>query len=376
MTSRDRTRCVVRLAWVVAVHLAACGTGAAQVRGLPVDPNDEPPAAQPTRTTRGVSLRRPIALPSGEITPVQYLQPVQGEPISPLVPGVGPTGPAVPFESPLPELQPEPKPPCNDPFAFRTGKGGTVTGLPRTLLWESPFAMPRQPRFMVMPTTLSNSTTDQTLETAIGGTLGLLRVEPANWKTAVQVDAFAVVNSRFSQYDFLVDADFRYGIPITLSRGPWHMKFGYEHTSSHLGDEYAVRSGQAPINYIKDEVVLGLGRWMFDERWRVYTEFAWAASQNIPGDPSPFRADVGAEWVGRRATGCWGKPFAAANVRFDGAVDYDPNFTLQLGWQWRDPTRRLGQARVFGEYYTGYSPYGQFFQRRESWFGFGVSFDF
>lgn len=376
MSLQVRTAPIGRWLILLVVHLAACGMVSAQVRGLPVDPNDELPPEPPARITRSVSLGRPSAVQAGEVTPVQYLQPVQGEPISPLVPGVGPIGPAPPFDSPLPELQHEPKQPCDDPFKFRTSKGGAITGFPRTLFWEPPLSMPRQPRFTAMPTTLSNSTTEKTIETTIGGTLGWLRIEPANWKTAFQFDFFALAMSRFSNHDYLVDTDYRFGFPISFSRGPWHGKFGYEHTSGHLGDEYQKLSGQVPFDYVKDELVFGLGRWMFDQRWRVYAEFAWAVSQTIPGDPSPWRFDVGTEWVWCRATGPWGKPFAAANVRFDGAVDYDPSFTLQLGWQWRDPTRRLGQARVYGEYYTGYSPYSQFFQSRESWFGLGVSFDF
>jgi hypothetical protein len=49
---------------------------------------------------------------------------------------------------------------------------------------------------------------------------------------------------------------------------------------------------------------------------------------------------------------------------------------VQVGWHWRDPTRRLANFRVFGEFYSGRSPYGQFFQTREQFYSFGLTFDF
>jgi hypothetical protein len=263
--------------------------------------------------------------------------------------------------------------PCgDDPLAApRAG-----AAFPRTLLWEPPLASLREPRFLAMPTTFSNGSTDHTAETSIGGTVGLLRVAPPRWKTAFQFDVFAVVHSRFSDYDALVTTDYRAGFPVSFARGPWHGKVAYEHTSTHLGDEIQALTGQVPFDFIKDELVFGLGRYLFDRRWRVYGQVAWAFNQSIPGDPSPFRFGVGTEWVRRHATGWWGSPFAATNLDFDGAVDYDPSFSLQAGWMWRDPSRRLAQCRLFGQYYTGHSPYGQFFRSREDWFGLGMAIDY
>ena len=67
---------------------------------------------------------------------------------------------------------------------------------------------------------------------------------------------------------------------------------------------------------------------------------------------------------------------ALVGTDFDGAVDYNASASIQAGWMWRDPARRLSQFRVFGQYYTGYSPYGQFYDTREDWFGFGLAMDY
>ena len=78
----------------------------------------------------------------------------------------------------------------------------------------------------------------------------------------------------------------------------------------------------------------------------------------------------------RFATGFGGQPFAAADLEFNGANGYNPVLDLQAGWLWRAPNRRLSQFRVYGEFYTGHSPYGQFFQMQENWLGIGVALDY
>jgi len=328
---------------VVVAALAAAGSCGAQVQGYPIEPAAPLPGAV-VGASAGVS----------EGPPAWALQP----PSVTLPPGCATGGPCPPGDGPL-------------------DRGGhPLTVFPRTLLWEPPLASLREARFLGMPTGLSNGSTSGTAETSIGTTLGLLRLTPRAHPVSLQFDAFAVVHSRFADYDALVATDYRVGLPVSAAWGPWHGKIGYEHTSTHLGDEIQALTGQQPFDFIKDELVLGLGRYVFDERARVYGQAGWAFSQSVPGDPSPFRFAVGAEWAPRRHTGYWGRPFAAANVDFDGAVDYNASASIQAGWMWRDPARRLSQFRVFGQYYTGYSPYGQFYDTREDWFGFGLAMDY
>jgi hypothetical protein len=251
-----------------------------------------------------------------------------------------------------------------------------VSGFPGTLLWEPPLASKYEPRTQGLLTSLDNNLSRQTVDTAIGLTAGLLRFTPPESHFAVQLDGFAVVFSRFSQWDKLVGVDYRAGLPVTFRHGPWHAKVGYEHTSSHLGDDVAAQTGRRPVEYVRDELVGGIGRRMLGDRLRAYGQAAWGFHQIVQGDPPPFRFDVGLEGFWRYATGWCGAPFAAVNVGFDGAVDYDAAVTVQVGWHWRDPTRRLSSARVFGEFYSGRSPYGQFFQIREQFYSFGLSIDF
>jgi hypothetical protein len=333
------------------IWLSSFSTSAvAQVQGYPVE--TEPPAAP----SLGRAMIRPPVVVQLSPSDVPGFEPICGCPLQPECP--------------------PPVPSCRDPFRWEFPNGAALTAFPQQLFWEPPLASPHEPRMLFMPTSLSNQFTEKTLDTTIGGIVGLFRLNPASCNVAYQLDMFALVSSRIAQYDYMGPQDYRAGLPITFAYGPWHGKFGYEHTSTHLGDETVQRTGRRPIDYIKDELVFGLGRWCFDNRLRLYSQTGWAFAMDVPGTNSPFRFDLGAEWYKRRATGFRGQPFAATNVEFNGAVNYQPSVALQLGWQWRNPERRLSQSRVFVQYYTGYSPYGQFFDTREQWLGLGIAFDY
>jgi len=324
----------VRAAIVLIVLLP--GSASAQVQGFPVEPT---PLANP---------------PARLLPPVVYDPPIQRTPVS----------------CPIPAA------PCGrDPFRNVTAGGLAITCFPQSLLWEPPLASRREPRFTFVPTTLSNDFTNNTLDANIGATVGLVRFEREDSPLRVQLDAFGVVINRVSQYDFLVDSDYRAGLPLTFALGPWHGKLAFEHTSSHLGDETIERTGRQRNDYTKDEIVAGLGRWLFADHLRVYGDVGWAVFEHIPDNPSPFRFDLGGEWRPRVSTGFWGEPFAAANLEFNGANGYHPSLDVQLGWLWRAPDRRLGQFRVYAEYFTGRSDFGQFFTMNEQFLGFGVAIE-
>lgn len=347
----ERKRCW----WIIFVAMVSVeGRGYAQVPGWPAE---VPWGGQPA-AGRGVNPMPPLLPgPSDGGRPSPY-----PDFSCPDVPSGG-CGPATGGNS-------------DDPFTFLTRRGALWSAFPRTLLWEPPLAGLREPRFLGLPNGLSNAVTDDTVDFAIGNTLGLWRYQPPHSSLQVQLDVFAVVYSRFAEYDYFVAADFRAGVPVTFAYGPWHAKVAYEHTSTHLGDETMARLNLQPFNYIKEEVVFALGRYFFDQQLRLYGQFGYAYYQRVPGDPARARFDLGGEWVRRRATGRLGQPFAAANLEFNGSNDYDPSLSVQLGWLWRDPSRRLAQGRVFAQYYTGYSPLGQFFQTRENWFGAGFAVDY
>jgi hypothetical protein len=258
-------------------------------------------------------------------------------------------------------------------FRVCTWNDYRITGFPQTLLWQPPIAEKRAPRFQALGTTLDNYANSRTLDSSIGNTLGLLRVDTPGRDLSFQLDAFAVVHTRHTPANILVQ-DYRYGIPLTWRRGLWSGKLSYEHTSSHVGDDALFAGAVTPIRYSKDEAVLGVAR-DFDSL-RVYGQVSYAFKQNLIDRPKKYRFDAGFQWVCPFATGFSGAPYIAANVTSRGELKYNPDGLAQVGWMWRNPYQRLANLRVFVEYYQGHSPFGQLIYQREKWTGVGIAADF
>lgn len=243
--------------------------------------------------------------------------------------------------------------------------------LPIELLFEPPLANQRAPRMAAKFTNLNN---ESTIETAIGGQFGIYRLAPIDRiHEGIQIDGMAAVFTRFNERRLLVTSDFRAGVPLTYAKGPWQAKIAYEHTSTHLGDEFIAVSGRAQVPHVRDEIVLGLARRFFDQL-RVYGEVGLSfITSDIVGD-NIDRYDWGIEWS-RQCTTSWkGRPFAAFDMDVRSDQDYTPNVTVQLGWQWKEMAHRRS-GRIALELYDGKSPYGQFFLDDEDWLGVGFYFD-
>ena len=268
-------------------------------------------------------------------------------------------------------------------FQYCTWRGSRLTLFPSSLLWTPPMAAKWEPRMQALPQSLDNYSDQWTLDVSIGGTVGILRREPIGRDFAWQFDIFAVVHSRLSPDD-LVATDYRYGLPISWRWGVWHGKFAYEHTSAHIGDEFIRANNPVISGYTRDEVTVGVGRYFLD-MVRLYGQIGYGFNRSLPQplppappveDGEPWRFDAGVEWATLRPTGWGGAPFFAFHLQARGDQDYEANVTAQLGWMWRNPHQRLANLRVFLEYYSGYSPYGQFYLDRERFYGVGLAGDF
>ncbi len=385
--------------WAVGFVLAAgllAGPASAQTppaTSVLPQPRELPPGPVPA----GLPPPIPVpALPGPPPNPLEapaptYWAPAPGSPTPAAVSAAGLATRPVDFK-PLPgSLEDE----ITQEYEARKGfrqcvwTGTVITAFPNSLLWTPPLASPIEPRFQALPTSLDNSSGGKwTLDTSIGNTVGMFRVEPTGHDVAYQLDIFAVVHTRLSPNDLLA-SDYRFGIPITARWGAWHAKIAYEHTSAHLGDEF-IRSQLVPPTqitaYAKDEIVLGLDRYLTDG-FRLYGVIGYAQRQQLP-DPNPpfvlaqerskWRFSAGFEWLYNPCpTGWAGTPFVALNVDSRGEESFNPNLTAQAGWLWRNPLQRLATFRIFGEYYNGRSLYGQFYDRpRERFYAVGFATDY
>jgi hypothetical protein len=249
--------------------------------------------------------------------------------------------------------------------------------LPGSLLWLPPLANQHEPRMFARPTTLKNDITSHTLDAAIGGTAPIFRYgRDDHPREGIQFDIFAVAFPRFAQGRTQEDIDYRFGFPLTWASGPWAAKVAYEHTSSHIGDDFLrEHPGVSKRPHIRDEMVCGLS-YRFWDQLRVYGQFGYAAGFDSEGPLNRDRYDVGVEWSRQAPTGCKGQPFAALDLDIRGDENYSPNLTIEAGWEWLDPDALMSALRLAVVFYTGRSPYGQFFDRHEQWVGVSLSADF
>ena len=260
-------------------------------------------------------------------------------------------------------------------FRYCTWNDRRITLFPGSLLWTPPLAEKRAARMSATATDFDRYGKNYTVDSSMGMTTGLLRVDTPGHDVAYQFDFFAVAHLRTTPQDLIV-ADYRFGIPLTWQWGDWHGKLAYERTQSHLGDDYLRNTGLPPAaKFVRNEVVAGLDR-NFDGL-RIYGTVSYAFSQEGMPDPTKkLRFDGGFEYVMPCATGFSGSPFVACHVDAREVTGYNPNAVAQVGWLWRNPFQRLANVRVYAEYYKGRSQFGQFQYDREKFYGVGIAGDF
>ena len=208
----------------------------------------------------------------------------------------------------------------------------------------------------------------------IGDTFGLFRVGGPDPGEGIQLD---VMGSIFAQFDLgtssndLINADYVLGFPLTFRRRGFSFRAKLYHQSSHLGDEYLLRS---------DEIV---------RENLSFESIEFLVSQEI----SALRLYVGAEKIFRREpdelpdslfhTGVELRSGRARKVQLVAGVDvkttelhdWSPAWSGRAGLEFGRPGPEDHPGRLIMllfEWYEGPSPYGQFFQDDISYIGAGV----
>jgi hypothetical protein len=170
----------------------------------------------------------------------------------------------------------------------------------------------------------------------------------------------------------LHSADFRCGVPFTYGVGRSRWKFGYYHTSAHLGDEFLLRNpGFTRLNFSRDVLILGYAFYA-TPRIRLYGETGWAFYSDIS---EPWEFQFGIDSAPAAPTGPFGAPFWAVNGHLRQEVDFSGSITAQAGWAWRSdvcsPLLRAGF-----HYFNGKSNQYSFYNEHEQQLGMAVWYDF
>jgi hypothetical protein len=207
----------------------------------------------------------------------------------------------------------------------------------------------------------------------ISDTFGLFRVGGPDPGEGIQLD---VIGSIFAQFDLgtpsndLINADYIVGFPLTFRRHGFSFRAKLYHQSSHLGDEYLLRS---------DEII---------RENLSFESIEFLVSQEL----GVLRLYVGAEKIFRREpdtlpdslfhTGVEVRSGRARKVQFLAGVDvktterhdWSPAVSGRFGLELGRPGPEGHPGRLIMllfEMYQGPSPYGQFFQDDISYLGAG-----
>ncbi len=266
---------------------------------------------------------------------------------------------------------------CNGPVVQRNADVWQWRLLPDEVIWHSYWAGAHEPRISGV-TFFDAENGIAFLDVTLGGRVGILRYgtgdhpsagRPQGWQFDIEGAASPRLNL---DEDWDVEAvDFRFGLPISYGQDNWQLKFSYYHLSSHMGDEFAVRTGKLGerINFSRDTLVLA-GSYYPMPSLRLYAEMGWAFYADEGTEPWEFQ--FGFDYARPGPTGLAGTPFVAINGHLREEHNYGGNVVLQAGWLWRgDNELRLGF-----HYFNGKTNQFAFFDEFEEQIGAGLWYEY
>ena len=198
---------------------------------------------------------------------------------------------------------------------------------------------------------------------------------------------FGLEGAVFAQFDLntesydLINADYVFGLPMTYRYGAFSGRARVYHQSSHLGDEFVLRSRIPRENFSFEaaEVILS---------YDVGPARAYAGGEyllhSIPNDMENWvlhgglelRQKNGSFRLGDFATA---RLVAAGDVKSVEDLDWDLAVSAVAGFEFsrpRESEHAMRRWSVLGHYYDGPSPYGQFFHSEVTYYGVGLHFAF
>ena len=212
----------------------------------------------------------------------------------------------------------------------------------------------------------------------IGGRLGLLRLFPTHHADrGIQLNLNGAFLGMFDREHSLdnIGWDGLYGLDLSWQPASnVSFKIGLNHDSSHVGDEFAERTGIRRIDYTRQEYVLGLS-FSGLHYFRVYGETGYAFDLRNEELQGKWRVQGGLEFV--KADCLWNGQmgcYAAIDLNAYEESDWDPDVTVQAGLT--VPVHRINRTFRLGvEYRDGRSLIGEFSRYDETYWAWGIWID-
>ena len=258
------------------------------------------------------------------------------------------------------------------------GITGETEGFPAGDLFLPLIADPKQPQFFVSMGRFSTPGIRYTMASVgFGETFGLYRFfgsrEGDGLQLSIEGALFAQFNMSTPSHD-LINADYTIGIPITYHHGDDSLRLRVYHQSSHLGDEFLL-GGSAPKRVNLSYEAL---EFIYSREWRglrVYGGGEYLIHKE-PSELRPLIAHWGVEYRYGKPILFGGRPIAGVDMKslqeHKWAIDISTKAGLEFG--------RLGlgrrSLRIMAEWYKGFDPRGQFYNRKVEYYGLGVALGF
>lgn len=196
----------------------------------------------------------------------------------------------------------------------------------------------------------------------------------SQWEAGIQAGVFAVFQMDQPSKD-LFNADYFAALYGAWRSGPVSTLGRVFHQSSHLGDEFLLRSRIERVNLTYESVDLKLS---YDLPWgvRAYGGGGYLFDQE-PADLQPWSVQGGVEFRSPWTVASGHiRPVAALDLHSREQNGWNVDVSLRGGIQFEDVRVLERNLQLLVEYFHGNSPDGQFFKRRVEYLGLGAHFHF
>jgi hypothetical protein len=248
--------------------------------------------------------------------------------------------------------------------------------MPGSLLFKPLIADPRWPHFSAAwQRYFDDRQLTDVAAVSFGESFALYRdrIGHAWWEVGLHAGVFSVFDLDAQSFD-LVNADYMVGLPLTLRYDDFSAMFRVFHQSSHLGDEFLLRTRTNRINLSYEAIDLRLSYEIAD-LVRLYAGGGYLFDQT-PSNLHPFWVQYGLElkspWPSRASR--W-RPIAAVDVQQREENNWTADISARAGIE-IDGVLLTRKLQILLEYFGGHSPNGQFYKDKVEYIGIGTHFHF
>ena len=292
-----------------------------------------------------------------------------------LEPGV----PLPPTVAPLPGVAPPSTattPPSATSEPLRILSDWQTGALPGGVLFKPLVADPRWPHFSAAwQYYIDDKQLSDVASVSFGESFSLYRgrIGAAWWEVGLHAGVFSVFDMDADSFD-LVNADYLVGLPLTLRYEDFTAMLRVFHQSSHLGDEFLLRTKTNRINLSYESVDLKFS-YEFGDLLRLYAGGGYLFHQT-PSNLDPFSVQYGIEFRSpwpQHSKG-W-RPLVAVDVQHREENEWSADISARAGIE-IDGVLLTRKLQILLEYFNGHSPNGQFYKDKIQYFGLGTHFHF